>query len=544
MPSFKKTVLHTALLSTFIFAHPSFAFESTCQAHFDGTQLHVPCIQVEGLASQFSASFAVTALQPHLKLQMAAIETRFAETPSQQLRGIFQRQGYGEIIAIADTGFHRYDYNQYSCTRVEHNVPLSELSAEQPSVLMAADSSYFETLAQYQAGDSHPYTYQRLPTLPTTCAQASDAPISDFRTNFEALWHSFNDNYPFFAIKDVDWQAVYTQAQTQLNNVASDEDLLALFAEMLHPLDDIHVEIEIDGDVVVASQHILPQWLLMALDNYRAEQTLPNLQQAFEAQDEIEDFEAFVMLLLQNDAGHQQFMEQFTTQAEQIIPSYVSDIECAVPSVCYGNLNQDIAYLNLQAMSDYTDADDVEQDMAFMQGFLSELIPELADKQALVIDVRNNDGGNDSVSLLIAEHFTAQRQLAYRKKAKFADGFANQHAIYLQPAEQTFTKPVYVLINEDTFSAGEIFALAMKGLPNVTLVGEATRGGLSDQIERTLPNGWSFSVPSEVYSDAKGNEYEEVGVPPALVAPYWQPANVQQGKDAAIESVLTHFQAQ
>ncbi|WP_353573273.1 S41 family peptidase, partial [Candidatus Albibeggiatoa sp. nov. BB20] len=101
-----------------------------------------------------------------------------------------------------------------------------------------------------------------------------------------------------------------------------------------------------------------------------------------------------------------------------------------------------------------------------------------------------------------------------------------------------FTKPVYVLIGEHTYSGGEVFALAMKSLPNAILVGEPTQGGLSDKITRTLPNGWGFSVPSEVYSDIDGNEFEDVGVPADIESLYWQPADVRIGKDGTIERVL------
>ena len=59
----------------------------------------------------------------------------------------------------------------------------------------------------------------------------------------------------------------------------------------------------------------------------------------------------------------------------------------------------------------------------------------------------------------------------------------------------------------------------MRALPNVTTVGEATLGILSDNLLKCLPNGWEVSLSNEIYTAADGNVYEVVGVPPDFSEP-------------------------
>uniref|UniRef100_UPI0033659109 S41 family peptidase n=1 Tax=Candidatus Albibeggiatoa sp. nov. BB20 TaxID=3162723 RepID=UPI0033659109 len=470
MPIFKPRLLHITLLSAITISQISFAAEPDCTAYFDGNQLTVPCVKLPGLESTFAGNFTIDQLSP-LLLRLSSVEQTVIDTPTDQLNGVFIRRGYGEVISIQDGFFSLYDVNRQSCTLAGKELPIDALIEEYPSVLLTADGSHFNTLTKYQAADIHPYTYDRLEALPTQCSNLTGEPVTDLTANFEALWHSFNDNYPFFQRKGVDWQAVYAEAKPLLSEINSEEDLLGLFDEMLRPLNDIHVEIVIDDEDAVESYHSIANWLLRAIDTYRSEQGLNNLEQTFAEQSEFDDFDEFVNNLLQTDSEHLQFVNDFVAQAAALIPSYVADLTCPVSAVCSGNINEKVAYLSIAAMFDYGDDEqDGDQDMAFMQQFLADFIPSLADKNALIIDVRNNVGGYDAISNLIAEHFIEQSQVAYHKKAKFAGGFANQHSITLEPQiDQSFTKPVYVLIGEHTYSGGEVFALAMKSLPNAIL---------------------------------------------------------------------------
>jgi carboxyl-terminal processing protease len=73
-----------------------------------------------------------------------------------------------------------------------------------------------------------------------------------------------------------------------------------------------------------------------------------------------------------------------------------------------------------------------------------------------------------------------------------------------------------MLTSDITLSAGEVFALYMRALPNVVHVGETTRGAFSDKIDKPLPNGWRLALSAEIYRDRDGNSYEARGLPPQV----------------------------
>jgi C-terminal processing protease CtpA/Prc len=65
-----------------------------------------------------------------------------------------------------------------------------------------------------------------------------------------------------------------------------------------------------------------------------------------------------------------------------------------------------------------------------------------------------------------------------------------------------------------TQSAGETFTLAMNELEYVTLLGDYTSGGFSDNIARELPNGWFCFMSIGDYRASDGLSYEGVGIEP------------------------------
>lgn len=157
----------------------------------------------------------------------------------------------------------------------------------------------------------------------------------------------------------------------------------------------------------------------------------------------------------------------------------------------------------------------------------------------MIVDIRQNQGGQDSVSLSLAGRFNQEPWLAFHKQARNKSSVANQRDTHVTPTgEYQYTKPVYLLTSGSTYSAAEVFTLAMRGLSHVTLVGEPTGGIFSDAIGKELPNGWRFTVSTEIYSDTQGNIFESVGVPVDYFVDNFTPEAIYAGHDTAIETAL------
>src|SRR5271165_4461145 len=62
--------------------------------------------------------------------------------------------------------------------------------------------------------------------------------------NFEALWRTFNNRYPFFRLRHVDWKKQYDIYRPKIGKDTGNKKLFQIFCRMLAPLNDGHVELE------------------------------------------------------------------------------------------------------------------------------------------------------------------------------------------------------------------------------------------------------------------------------------------------------------
>lgn len=184
----------------------------------------------------------------------------------------------------------------------------------------------------------------------------------------------------------------------------------------------------------------------------------------------------------------------------------------------------DVGYLAFMTMGGYS-ADDTVDDRTALDAVMDEALTAFQGARAVIIDVSNNRGGYDSISRAIASRFAAEPHLAYTK-VPAATPNAKPQAFHIQPSHRIrYTGPVYVLTSDITVSAGETFVMAMDALPNVTTIGTKTRGALSDQLPKPLDNGWTFTLPAEIYTDSQGRKLEGIGLTPD------QPLDINGGAD-------------
>ena len=67
--------------------------------------------------------------------------------------------------------------------------------------------------------------------------------VRDPEKNFEELWETFQNRYPFFELRNVDWEKQYVTYRPKVTGETSDDELFDIFCQMLDPLDDGHVEL-------------------------------------------------------------------------------------------------------------------------------------------------------------------------------------------------------------------------------------------------------------------------------------------------------------
>ena len=154
-----------------------------------------------------------------------------------------------------------------------------------------------------------------------------------------------------------------------------------------------------------------------------------------------------------------------------------------------------------------------------------------------IIDIRDCPGGDDSTAIAIIDRFCDRRRIAFHRKTKIGpgeDAFKPLRTWHIEPqGEAQFTGPIVLLTCDSVFSGGEAFALAIKQLPYVTIIGDHTNGIFSYKLEKKLPNGWHYCLSYQVYLSPEMVCYEGKGVP-ADIELLNKKADIENGSDPLI----------
>ncbi|HDS30840.1 MAG TPA: hypothetical protein ENN67_07330, partial [Firmicutes bacterium] len=141
-----------------------------------------------------------------------------------------------------------------------------------------------------------------------------------------------------------------------------------------------------------------------------------------------------------------------------------------------------------------------------LERFARELFAENFDKDALIIDVRWNSGGNIHEALF---DILSRRQFGWSRNRDEDNRIG-------QPSRR-FDQPIVVLINERSFSDAEIFPEGIRALGLATLIGETTSGGVIGTANITLVDGsTSMRVPRVGWFTLDGRNMENFGVEPDI----------------------------
>jgi hypothetical protein len=142
----------------------------------------------------------------------------------------------------------------------------------------------------------------------------------------------------------------------------------------------------------------------------------------------------------------------------------------------------------------------------------------LAHTDALIIDLRNNGGGDAAASTLLASYLLDKRthlgDFYYREGNRREQRWSMDVVPGLRYGG---TKDVYLLTSKDSFSAAEDFAYALKNLKRASVVGETTGGGANaGEDVRLLPHFTAFMPLSRLISPITQSNWEGVGIKPDI----------------------------
>jgi C-terminal processing protease CtpA/Prc len=303
-------------------------------------------------------------------------------------------------------------------------------------------------------------------------------------TNFEYLWNECDKKYSYFELKEVDWNATHDKYKAMIYDGMSQDSLFKVMGSMLRELKDDHTNLMSRFNISYFGTQKLGK------DNYDARILRDNY-------------------LPPNYYVSGPFLHDFLL-----------------------NTNNEIGYIRF---SGFTGAVDNEN--------LNFILERYKNTKGLVLDLRENGGGYISdIYKILGRFVEVPTDLFYSrlKNGKGHNDFSSPEVAKVQPSLQTrYTKKVMVLIDRGTYSAGSIFSLSTKALPNMVLVGDSTGGGLGLPNGGQLPNGWTYRFSVSQGMDLNLNNSYEKGVPPDIYQLFdWNNLTKDEILERAMQEIL------
>lgn len=298
---------------------------------------------------------------------------------------------------------------------------------------------------------------------------------------FEQVWREVDRHYSFFVLKSVNWDSLHRVYAPRAAAAPTDRALSDVLGEMLAELRDLHVNLFTPGRSYRYTGHDL-----------RPAHFDPVLVRA-----------AYVV-------------DRRTTPRR---------------TMQYGHIAPDLGYIWIPGFGGSGFGEELDTALARLRGVAG-----------LIIDVRDNQGGNNQNSLDVASRFADRERIiswAVFRSGPRHDDFTPPRPRQVRPAgPHRFDRPVVVVTNRLCASSTEDFVLAMRGIPSVTVVGDSTAGAAGIPLTRELPNGWTYRFSQSIEFTADRQPYEGIGLAPDVWVQGSREALVA-GKDEILDSALS-----
>lgn len=316
--------------------------------------------------------------------------------------------------------------------------------------------------------------------LPLLCSCVDEEEFADNpRGNFEALWKIIDEHYCFFDYKQqeygLDWDAIHTKYSRQIDDGMTTTQLFEVLGNMLSELRDGHVNMYSSWDVA------------------------------------------------RNWSWHEDFPSNVS---DTLLKRYLGTDYRIASGLRYRVLDDNIGYIRCTTFAN-----------GFGEGNLDDILYLLSPCNALIIDLRDNSGGQLTAAEQLAARFTNETlHVGYmqHKTGRGHSDFSSRQEQLLKPSNGIrWQKRVAVLTNRSVYSAANEFVKYMKCCPKAIVVGDRTGGGAGMPYSSELPNGWSIRFSACPMYDKDGNS-TEFGIEPDYNVSLTSD-DFLRGKDSIIE---------
>ncbi|SUB78219.1 S41 family peptidase [Porphyromonas macacae] len=181
------------------------------------------------------------------------------------------------------------------------------------------------------------------------------------------------------------------------------------------------------------------------------------------------------------------------------------------------------------------------------------LYQKIKETDALIIDIRDNMGGNSSNADYIIRHlsetpikmgnWSSRMYIAAHGSWGYPQEWFMETPDALKPMnkEDVYTKPIMLLVNAVTFSSAENFCVSFRGIKRGKIIGMPTGGSTGNPININLGCGIYAKICTKKEWDVDGNKFIGIGIKPDIEVK----ENIDiflKEKDCIIEEALRQIQ--
>ncbi len=465
---------------------------------------------------------------------------------------LYQHNGpfyYGRDSSVK-VGVMAYSIKDREAKSVVDDVTEWSATADGKHVLAQLSS---KEIKYFEVGKSDDAKTVSLAGLATT-----RVPAAEWREIFAEVWRRYRDYFYVQNMHGYDWQKLREKYLPQLDYVGSRADLNYVIAEMISELTVQHAYIE-GGDMG------LPKRPFVALPGARFELDAKSgryrIGKIFAGQNEEEHYRSpltevgvdvhvgdYVLAINGRE------LKAGTDPYELLRAPANQPVEWRVSATPDGTAARTIRYMPLTTETSLLYLEWVTQNRARVErlshGRLAYIhIPDMGEaglrefikwwypqirKEGLLVDVRDNGGGNVSEMLI--------ERLA---RVLHGTSFARNHATTYTYPRAVQPGPKVALINEDTSSDGDIFAYQFRQWKIGELIGKRSWGGAVGITDHgPLLDGGIVYVPEFGTADENGHWIiEGHGVDPDIVVEQ-DPVQVLGGHDPQLERGVAELMRQ
>lgn len=296
--------------------------------------------------------------------------------------------------------------------------------------------------------------------------------------NFESLWRTIDERYCYLETKKINWDSIYTEYKSRINNNMPRESFFYLMGEMLNTLQDGHVALYSSFDI------------------------------------------------LRYDDWYKNYPKNF--DYELVEDNYLKNYKTA-SGLRYQILPNNIGYIYYNSFTN-----------AVGDGNINEVIKYLITCKGIIIDVRDNTGGQLSNSQKLTSPFiNEKKKIGYitHKIGKGHDDFSQPYAIFVEPYKGvSYFGKVALLTNRKCFSSTNDYVNSMKNISTVMVFGDITGGGGGLPFTSEMPNGWGINFSSSPMYNTNF-EHLEFGIGPDVYVEL-SLEDKEKGIDSIIETAI------